>query len=199
MNKIRDKIPVHSYKGEKWKTNASNKRRLVEDFMHRCAYCNDHDHYSGGYNTYHVDHFAPKSRFKELEFVYENLMYSCPYCNAAKKDKWVSNYSNITFIHNKGFINPCTREYDEHLQRDDSGKILFLTPLGEYMYKELKLYLIRHSMIYKLDKIRLQIKLLKKEIDIKKEKGDDTKILEDIYKDMCVTFSEYYDVFLEAE
>ena len=54
-------------------------------------------------------------------------------------------------------------------------------------------------MIYKLDKIRLQIKLLKKEIDIKKEKGDDTKILEDIYKDMCVTFSEYYDVFFEAE
>ena len=168
MNKIRDRIPKHSYKGERWKTNTSNKKRLAEDFMHRCAYCDDHDHYSGGYNTYHVDHFAPKSKFKELAFVYENLMYSCPYCNAAKKDKWIGDNSENSVFNDEG-----------------------------YMYRELKLYLSRLSIIYQLDRIRLQRKRLKEKIDIKKKNGENTANLEEIYTDLCVIFSEYYEVFFE--
>lgn len=197
MNKIRDRIPKHSYKGERWKTNTSNKKRLVEDFMHRCAYCDDHDHYSGGYNTYHVDHFAPKSKFKELEFVYENLMYSCPYCNAAKKDKWIGDNSENSVFNDEGFINPCTNEYDRHFFRDNTGNIKPLTNIGRYMYRELKLYLSRHSIIYQLDRIRLQRKRLKEKIGIKKKNGENTANLEEIYTDLCVIFSEYYEVFFE--
>ena len=37
MNKIRNRVPKHSYKGEKWKTIKSNKKRLVIDFQNKCA------------------------------------------------------------------------------------------------------------------------------------------------------------------
>jgi HNH endonuclease. len=193
MNRIRSRIPSHSYVGEKWKTNLSNKRRLVEDFRHRCAYCDDYDGFSGGSKTYHVDHFAPKSKFKELEFVYENLMYSCPYCNTAKKDKWVGYDSKISVINDEGFINPCSIEYDRHFFRDDRGNIKPLTNLGSYMYRELKLYLSRHRIIYNLDKINSQIQQLK----IKKENGENTKKIDKIYNELFKAFNEYYNEFLE--
>jgi hypothetical protein len=197
MLKLRDKTPIHSHNGECWRTNSSNKKRLVDDFNHRCAYCDDHDHYSGGYNTYHVDHFAPKNKFKELEFVYQNLMYCCPYCNSAKKDKWIGMNSTASVINNEGFVNPCTDEYAEHLFRDNEGNIKPKTEIGEYMYRELKLYLCRHRIIYQLDKIRLIKKKLKEIIDLKKKKGENIKKMESIYHELCVVFSEYYDVFFQ--
>lgn len=41
MLRIKDKVPVRSYSGEKWKTNRTNKKYLALDFEHRCAYCDD--------------------------------------------------------------------------------------------------------------------------------------------------------------
>ena len=199
MNKIRNRVPRHSYKGEKWKTIRSNKKRLVRDFQNKCAYCDDLDRYSGGEDNYHIDHFAPKSKFKHLEFVYENLMYSCPYCNRAKKDKWVGDNSEITIIENRGFINPCTSEYDRQLGRDDKGNIVPLTAIGKYMHKELKLYLSRHAIIYNLEKVEFQLKRIKKIIEQKKVDGETPQELEAIYKDLCVIFYEYYDISCQKE
>ena len=36
-----------------------------------------------------------------------------------------------------------------------------------------------------------------KKIDVKKKNGENTANLEEIYTDLCVTFSEYYEVFFE--
>lgn len=199
MGKVKCKKPIRSYSGEVWRTNSSNKRRLAKDFDNKCAYCDDYDIYSGGYNVYHVEHFAPKEKFKELEFTYDNLLYSCPFCNISKSNKWVGNTSNENVIGNQGFVDPCTDEYDVHLERDDKGKIFYKTLLGKYMYEELKLYLKRHSIFYNLEKIRLKKNSLKEKIDEKKRKNEDYVELESFYKDLCVIFCEYYDLIFEEE
>lgn len=124
MESVKSKKPIRSFTGEVWRTNRSNKQRLVEDFDKKCGYCDDVDIYSGGYNVYHVEHFAPKEKFIELEFTYDNLLYSCPYCNISKSNKWVGSTSNENVIGNKGFVDPCTDEYNLHLKRDEQGNII---------------------------------------------------------------------------
>ncbi len=199
MGKIKDKKPVRSYTGEKWITNNSNKKRLVIDFEHKCAYCDDYDIYSGGYNSYHVEHFAPKEKFNKLQYTYDNLLYSCPYCNISKSNKWVGKTADENIVGDRGFIDPCTDEYYIHLQRDERGNIIYRTKIGEFMYNELSLYLKRHKIIHNLEKIRNRKKLLKEKINSKKKKNENVETLEELYKTLCVIFCEYYDLFFEDE
>jgi len=196
---IKQKIPVRSYTGEQWKTNSSNKLRLAEDFEHRCAYCDDHHHYSGGYNAYHVEHFAPKERFPHLEFTYENLLYSCPYCNISKSNKWVGKDENENIVGEQGFVDPCTPEYNMHLQRNSDGSIGYLTPIGEYIYSELKLYLKRHQLIYNIEKVRVKKNTLHAKILEKERKGENVDELRALYQQICVVFCEYYDLFFKED
>lgn len=178
MIKIKKIKPKRTYTGEKWKTNQTNKKYLAEDFHYRCAYCDDFEKYNGGYRAYHVEHFAPKTKFPELEFTYDNLLYVCPYCNSSKSDKWPSSDSSISVVGDKGFLDPCEDDYYNHLHREIDGSIGYSTPLGEYIYKELKLYLKRHKLIYRtclLDEIITELGEL---IDAKKEKKEDVSQLE---------------------
>lgn len=199
MGCIKIKKPVRSYSGEMWRTNYSNKKRLALDFDHRCAYCDDYDKYSGGYNTYHVEHFAPKEKFKNLEFKYDNLLYCCPYCNISKSDKWVGRSAEENIVGDEGFIDPCSEEYYLHLKRDEKGNIIYKTPIGKYIYMELKLYLKRHAILYNLEKVRIKKKLLKAKIVEMKKNQLNVEDLEEIYKQLCIIFCEYYDFFFENE
>ena len=82
---VKQKNPQRSYTGIMWRTNRENKKRLINDFEHRCAYCDDLDKYGGGSKVYHVEHFAPKEKFPELKFQYDNLLYACPFCNISNQ------------------------------------------------------------------------------------------------------------------
>lgn len=197
MEGIKKKIPVRSYSGEKWRSNSFNKKRLVKDFEKKCAYCDDPDHYSGGYSSYHVEHFAPKKLFKHLEFTYENLLYSCPYCNQSKSSKWVGKFENENINGNKGFIDPCSQEYNNHLGRNDDGSVIYITEIGKYMYMELKLYLKRHQLIYNLEKIRIKIKELEEKNIKMKEEGKNTHELEMIIGELARSFLRYYNLFFD--
>jgi uncharacterized protein (TIGR02646 family) len=73
---------------ESYSNYRSFKKHLENDFNNRCGYCDDPDSYYGQEISYHIDHFKPKSEFPELEVEYKNLVYSCPYCNRAKSNKW---------------------------------------------------------------------------------------------------------------
>lgn len=199
MERIKIKKPVRSYTGEVWKTNSSNKKRLAIDFEHKCAYCDDSDKYSGGYNTYHVEHFAPKEKFADLEFTYDNLLYSCPYCNISKSNKWVGKTATENIVGDVGFVDPCTDDYYNHLYRNTSGEIKYSTNIGRYMYYEMKLYLKRHKILYNLEKIRAKKDYIKDLINQKQKCNEDTSNLEELYKTMCVIFCNYYDSFLEDE
>ena len=180
MLRIKEKTPVRSYSGESWKTNKTNKKYLAKDFEHRCAYCDDLDKYNGGVRSYHVEHFAPKEKFPDLEFTYDNLLYACPYCNEAKSDKWPSDKAEVSIVNEEGFIDPCTEEYYKYIYRNEDGSIGYNGKLGKYIYDELNLYLKRHQVNYNLVRINKRIDKLEKVICTKKEKGESVEQLEEI-------------------
>ncbi len=146
-----------------------------------------------------MEHFAPKDRFPNLEFTYDNLLYSCPYCNIAKSNKWVGNDASENIVGQQGFIDPCTPEYNNHLKRNDDGSIGYLTPLGSHIYSELKLFLKRHQIIYNIEKVRIARKKLELKIEEKKIKGEDVETLQKTHTELCVVFCKYYDLFYEED
>lgn len=178
MQKIKKEMPTRSYAGEKWITNKTNKKYLAVDFKNRCAYCDDWDQYNGGYEAYHVEHFAPKEKFPDLKYVYDNLLYSCPYCNTSKSDKWPSGSADINVVGDIGFLDPCKEEYYENLHRNDDGSIGYSTELGKYIYNELNMGLKRHKIIFKQTELNELIEKTKKKIDMMKENGQNVMELE---------------------
>lgn len=192
MLRIKAKVPVRSYSGEKWKTNKTNKKYLAQDFNHRCAYCDDLDRYNGGMRSYHVEHFAPKEKFPALKYTYDNLLYACPYCNEAKSDKWPSDSPEISVVGDKGFIDPCTDDYYKYIYRNEDGSIGYNGELGKYIYNELNLYLKRHQINYNLISVNEKIEELGDIIQREKEQGKAVGQLEELHYMLLKEF--WYDV-----
>jgi hypothetical protein len=115
-----------------------------------CGYCGDGDAWCGGKACFHIDHFRPVIRFEKLECDYSNLVYACSYCNIAKSDDWPCTVKNQTHINGEGYIDPCDVDFVSHFERQDDGQIRPRTNLGQYMFKQLKLGLHRHQLIWLL-------------------------------------------------
>lgn len=195
---LREKKPIRTYHGEKFRTNRTNKRYLAKDFSHRCAYCDDLDAYGGGFSAYHVEHFAPKIKFPAVQFNYDNLLYACPWCNRAKNDTWPSDDSKISVVGDKGFIDPCTDEYDKHLKRLPNGSIEWITPLGEYMYKTLHLHLKRHAIIHNVDRLKRKVNELRNAISAGKAAGKDCSKEETALYTIVEDFFKYFGMLEEV-
>lgn len=148
------------------------KQHLRTDFSKLCGYCGTSDHYSGGQRGYHIDHFAPKKKFEHLTNYYYNLVYCCPICNLGKSDHWPSDDPNISHIADVGFIDPCLPAYPTHLVRNNSGQIIALTPLGEYIRKQLKLSLKRREICWLLDKMESQALVISNMIENNEDNHD---------------------------
>ena len=136
---------------------------LRNDFSESCGYCDAPDWMFGGTRGFQVDHFAPQNLFPALELIYSNLVYSCSYCNRAKWHKWIGNDPSTPNDGTQGFIDPCDLEYEVHLERAPEGEIVALSPLGEYIVRELKLNLIRHKFIgqvHKLNELKRRIRVV---------------------------------------
>lgn len=129
------------------------KEDLRRDFAGRCGYCDGPDEFSGGFRGYQIDHFAPKSLFPEWLVKYGNLVYSCPYCNRAKSNKWVGVDKTVPNDGSSGFVDPCGPDLDNHLERDSQGRIVSRTPLGNYIVANLNLSLIRHQFVWQTQKM----------------------------------------------
>ena len=149
---LRERVPVRSVVAPRVSYRL-HKSDLRSDFGARCGYCDSIDEYFGGLSGAHIDHFAPKSKFPELASHYENLIYSCPFCNRAKSSKWVGEDAGIPNNGREGFIDPCSREFDMHLARRPTGEIVPTSRLGEYMIEHLKLRLIRHKFIWQAQRL----------------------------------------------
>lgn len=153
------------------KNYSGHKDNLKTDFHSNCGYCGSPDYVFGGRAGFQIDHFAPKSKFPELTNCYSNLIYSCPICNRGKSCKWPSKTANCSTLGNEGFIHPCSKEYDENLYRRCDGSIVASTPVGDYMIQEMKLYLLRHQVIWVREELRALIKEVEEYIDISSELG----------------------------
>ncbi len=187
---FRKEIPSRNFQKE-YKNYRLYKKPLSIDFKNKCGYCGDYDFWSGGPSNYHIDHFAPKSKFEDLKSNYSNLVYSCPYCNRYKSDDWISDNPKINILNNKGYIDPCDKLYDGALCRNLLGEILYKNDIGKYMYFNLKLYLKRHSIIYKLTMIyelmdRLGESLTKSGLDEESKKN-----IKNVYLELSLEFNKY--------
>lgn len=107
---------------------------LKQDFGGVCGYCGKNEYVTK--NSFEIDHFIPKKYAPELENDYSNLVYSCYECNRKKSSKWPSKNKQIQLVDGVGFIDPASKEYDEHLERDAHGNIVGKTPAGQYMVCE---------------------------------------------------------------
>ena len=187
---------MRSYNGQQLLTMPTNKKYLMSDFHHKCAYCDDYDRFCGGSKNFHVDHFAPKARFSHLEFEYDNLLYACPYCNISKSNKWVGRNEAESFVQDCGFVDPCSPEYASHLTRNDAGTIIALTPIGRYMLVELKLYLERHRIIFMLEELSFKREKLKEKII---KTGDPDDKLKKAFSEISIVLCDYYDLLHDEE
>ena len=101
------------------------------DFEFRCAYCLIHEADYQGHESFQVDHYRPKSRFRDLERKYRNLYYACLLCNkrSRKGDNWPSEDEA-----NRGerFVDPCSEDWEEHVEFLEDGSARPLTPAGRY-------------------------------------------------------------------
>ncbi|HBR7837312.1 TPA: HNH endonuclease, partial [Klebsiella pneumoniae] len=129
------------------------KAALSKDFFCCCGYCGTHHVYYGSGKCFHIDHFAPKSKFKHLENEYSNLVYSCPTCNIAKSNDWCGPTENERIFNNVGYIEPCDEVYATSFYRDSSGKIKYQEGnlAAKYMYHKLKFGLKRHEIFWLAD------------------------------------------------
>ncbi len=197
-NKFREKSPERTYTGNELSPYSKYKSFLAKDFNRRCGYTDCPDFWFGGKQTFHIDHFAPKSKFDGLEKKYSNLVYSCSYVNRAKSDDWPSDDSSVSIVNGEGYMDPCDIDYNDHFYRDDEGKIKpqANSEVANYMYRKLKLYLRRYSIIWKLEQIDERIKEI-----VKLLPGDvsdtDTKLLV-VLAELTREFSKYKE-YLRAE
>ncbi len=130
------------------------KQLLREDFDCRCAYCLLHegDTYGGGFHNFQIDHFRPRTKFRELINTYSNLYYSCRWCNRAKDETWPSDEEQQRGF---AFVDPCVEDlYTTHSKLNpNTGKLTARSKPGEYTIREIRL---NRRMFKKLRKERIE-------------------------------------------
>lgn len=188
---------------KKYKTCNSYKPFLKKDFKNRCAYCNMLDEIVLP-KEYETDHFIPRNTFKdikpELEYTYDNLMYSCPKCNGKKSDEYEGDI-NSDKIENNAFYNPIEVDYNEVFYRNEYGGISSENKKGNQMIVKLNLYNPIHNLAWLIDEItEIEGKVAKKINDdgtnkerITKLKDADYRLLK--YKDDLIKLfkANYYN------
>lgn len=64
------------------------KQAIADHCGGRCIYCAIPEGRFGGIRNFHVEHFRPKAKFRELENDISNLYLACAVCNVLKCDDW---------------------------------------------------------------------------------------------------------------
>tara|TARA_B100000378_G_scaffold278726_1_gene283115 strand:+ start:3738 stop:4346 length:609 start_codon:yes stop_codon:yes gene_type:complete len=159
LPKRSDVAPRNSYR--------EYRAELRHDFFGSCGYCGDDDERVDRI-TFHIDHFAPKSVFPDLALSYGNLVYACRFCNVGKSNHWIGSDPATANDGVRGFVDPCTEEYENHLERLPSGQIVGKSELGKYFAKRLKLHLLRHELLWqarRARRLREQVEELLQELE----------------------------------
>jgi 5-methylcytosine-specific restriction endonuclease McrA len=184
-------VPSNKPTGENW---SDHKVDLQTDFYFHCGYCGSYDGFRHTY--YEVDHFVPKSLFEKNNIItycqYDNLVYSCKFCNNKKHAKWPSNDETIHNVNNEGFVDPCNADYDNHLKRTEKGSIRWKTDLGKWMVEKGFKFDERDfaiKLLWEINQIRKILDLLADELLTNKEGSDDYNL---IYMEMGKMAPKYF-------
>lgn len=120
---------------------------LMKDFSKICGYCGKHMVVSR--RGFEIDHFVPISVDIGRETDYNNLVFSCFTCNRKKSKKWPTNNKDLCHDGIKGFIDPASDEFDDHLGRNSIGAIEHYSDVGKYMYTVFKFDLRPTEIVWK--------------------------------------------------
>jgi len=168
MHDFREKTPVLRASPKEVKNHGEYKQELKADYYSKCGYCNDADHWTGGWRFYQLDHFVPQKYLNKISKTeYSNLVYSCFFCNNSKRAKWPSKDETVPNDGSTGFVHPGTKAYESHFKRDLNGNIIAKTELGKYMVLAMKLNLKRHGLIWNLERLEIVIDELEHEFNSK--------------------------------
>lgn len=184
MEPFRQNVPVRTCQ-KKYSNYQQYKTTLRVDFNCRCGYCNDHDKRLGGSRTYHIDHLAPQSIYPEKANEYNNLVYSCPFCNGAKSDNELIHTS-----YGSDPIDPCSNSYSDYFIRNLNGTIIPTNEIGIYLFQTLNLGLIRHSIAWSMDYLENLMNELKNRIDLLPN-SDETCILLREFTDLTMQYINF--------
>jgi len=189
---IREKLPVRRTVTTKQPTGkdwSDHKPDLKEDFNNCCGYCGAYDGFRHTY--FEVDHFIPKSLFEITGNInycqYDNLTYSCKFCNNKKGSLWPSKDETIQNLNDEGFVDACSIEYEKQLYRTTTGSIMWQTPLGKWMAtKAFKFDERERSIIvlWNLNELRKIINALISELE-------HYQIGDDLYNQIKVKLGDY--------
>jgi len=115
---------------------AEYRSQVREDFEERCAYCLLHEDWAAGEDGFHLDHFRPRGLFPHLENDFYNLYYACYPCNKWKWQHWPSQELERVGI---CFVDLCKDDFNKHFELTADGKLLPVSPAGEYTTKIIRL------------------------------------------------------------
>ncbi|QNS41661.1 HNH endonuclease [Chryseobacterium manosquense] len=188
---FRDFTPKRQNITRKVSDYKNHRSDLKNDFKERCGYCNDI--YVWRFASFEIDHFIPRKKDKKTfltiksETDYSNLVYACKSCNNSKSNKWPTNDENLHNENDIGFIDPCDDNYNLQFDRLNNGQIKAITPLGNWMFKELKLYKPQHEFIWNLEELD---KIIEESEIILKSTTEET--LSNDLKDIILDFYRKY-------
>lgn len=88
---------------------------LRDEFSYRCVYCLYREQWGRVMRAFDIDHFIPVAIDPNKETDYDNLLYACAPCNAAKSDQRVPDPSSALLasavaVHPDGRIEGATKE-----------------------------------------------------------------------------------------
>jgi hypothetical protein len=70
---------------------------LRDEFVFRCAYCLMRETWLRGKSGFQIDHCVPQAQDPTRTLDYDNLAYTCPWCNQAKSGVPVPNPTEVSF------------------------------------------------------------------------------------------------------
>lgn len=153
--KLREKTPIRTSGVAHQDDYHVYHDQLKIDFNCRCGYCDDRD-VPRAY-SFEIDHFVPQKVDNTKVTEYSNLVYACKSCNNAKRAKWPTDDKTKPNDGKVGWIDPCSKDYDEQFERGNDGKIHPLTELGGWMFENLKLWKKQHEILWNCERLDANI------------------------------------------
>src|SRR5262245_25485507 len=104
---------------------ASYRPWLRDEFTFRCVYCLLRVQWGKLRGTFDLDHFQPVCHRPDLVTTYDNLLYACVACNAAKGSRQIPDPTQVLL--------------DGTVRVEDDGSIIADTPEGRRLIRVLGL------------------------------------------------------------
>jgi uncharacterized protein (TIGR02646 family) len=103
----------------------------------KCVYCAIHENSLGGSDSFHIEHYRPKSKFHKLEKEFKNLFYACAICNRFKSNDWPKAPKKDHSI--PSYPDPKLVDYNTLFEVDENGVIHGKYTASKYMVEKIVL------------------------------------------------------------